>query len=86
MADGADAGAMSLGLDLKRERAARRAINVGDKAELDEIVGAEGAAQLGEEGRREPVFADLDDGIEFLTEGAELGFLRAGEREVIHVS
>lgn len=84
-ADGADAGAVAGGLDFGRERGAGGAVGVAHETELDEIVAAKGAAQLGDECRCEAVFADLEGGVEFLAEGAELGFLCAGERQGFHV-
>ncbi len=85
MADGADAGAMAGGFDLGGKTGARGAVGVADEAKLDEIVGAESAAQLGDELRGEAVLAEPEGVAEGLAEGAELGFLRAGEGRVFHV-
>ena len=76
---------MAGGLDLGRERGAGGAVRLADEAELDEIVTAEGPAQLGDKRGREAVFADLEGGIEFLAEAAQFGFLRAGKGKVFHV-
>ncbi len=76
---------MAGGLDLGRERGAGGAVGLADEAELDEIVAAEGATQLGDERGREAFFADLEGGVEFLAEAAQFGFLRAGKGKVFHV-
>jgi hypothetical protein len=47
-------------------------------------VGPQKLVQLDKKGRREPALADLQRGIEFLAEAAEMRFLRAGEGKVIH--
>ena len=85
MADGADAGAVTLGFNLRGERGASGAVRVADEAQFNKIVGAQGAAELGEKSGREALFADFNGRFEFLAEAAELGFLRAGEGKVFHV-
>ena len=85
MADGADAGAVTLGLNLRGECGTSSAVRVANKAQFNEIVGPEGATELGEKSGREALFADFNGRFEFLAEAAELGFLRAGEGKVFHV-
>ena len=55
-----------------------------EETQLHELVGPQDFVQLDKEGRREPALADLQRGIEFLAQAAEMGFLRAGEGQVIH--
>ena len=58
----------------------------GDEANLDEFAGVQVLLKLDEKLGREAAFADFDGRFEGLADPAEKSFLRAGEREVIHVS
>ena len=76
---------MAGGFDPGGKIGARGAVGVADETKFDEVVGAEGAAQLGDELGREAVLAQPKGVAESLAEGAELGFLRAGEGRFFHV-
>ena len=84
MAHGADANAPAFVGDLVDQRGAFVAFDA-DEAEFDELVIVELALELLEKFGGESGFADLNDGIERLAESAEIGLLRAGKREVVHV-
>lgn len=85
VADGADAGDASFGLNTGNEGGALVTVRTF-KAKFYELTSVDELGEQAEEGGREAGFADFDGGFEGLAETAEAGFLRAGERWVFHVS
>ena len=83
VADGAHAEAAAFVSDAVVEGGAFVALDA-DVAKFDELVVVELALEFLEEFGRETGFAELERGLEGLTEAAKVGFLRAGEGEVVH--
>ncbi len=85
VAHGADAGDAEGGLDLGDEIGALVAVGALE-ADFHELAGLEEAGEFALRRGREAGFADLEGGFEGLSEAAQLGLLRAGERDVFHES
>ena len=83
MTDGTDAHASSLVRDLSAPRGPLIAVG-SEKAQLHEFVRAQQFLEFGEELRGEAGAADLQVIRQPLAEPAQVGFLGAGERKVIH--
>lgn len=83
VADGTDAYATTFVGDLVAEGGAFVAIE-SEEAEFDQLVGAEEFLKFVEKGGCEAAFAEFQRGLEGLADAAEMGFLRAGERKVVH--
>ncbi len=83
MADGAEAEATAFVGDLFAKGCAFVSVEA-EEAEFHELAGAEKVLEFGEESGREAGLAEFQGGLEGLAEAAQAGFLRAGERQVIH--
>jgi hypothetical protein len=83
VADGADAHAAAFVGDLRTEDFAFVAFGA-EETELHQLVRAEEFVEFDKESRREAAFAELQRRVELLALAAEIRFLRAGERKVIH--
>ena len=83
VADGADADAAAFIGDAVVEGGAVVAIDA-DVAKFDELVVVELALEFLKKFGREAGFAEFERGLKCLAEAAKVGFLRAGEGEVVH--
>lgn len=83
MADGADAHATTLIGNLGAFDVTLVPIG-SEETQLYELVRAECLLQLLQKFGRKPLATDLEDGVEFLAEAAQVRTLRAGERKFVH--